>query len=207
MSSAMAIEIHLEADERDCLLGFLHKNSDAYARLAEAKCMEGAQDAPLPLYVMQCDEKDAPLVLEIAERYCPSTANRIQEAIQRFREVDRTRRLPSMPPDTGVPGFDPVVWGEIAGRMDQLIATPGQVEIVLAARWFHELKNHIPEESIAHFALKAAIVRHKKARNPLARYIVECNEDQGEELLQIARRVCPAAIDEIRLALQSARQK
>lgn len=202
----MTIEICLESDERECLLGFLHKNSEAYARLAKAKCLEGSEDAPLPLYLMECDENEAPLLLEVAKRYCPSAASRIEDGIQRFKATDRTQRLASAPLYPGALGFERPVWRDAAGKIEELtgvVTMPAQVEIVLAARWFQELKNHIPEDSIAYFALKAAMVRHKKTQNPSARYIVECNEDQGEELLGAAKRVCPAAIDEIRLALQS----
>jgi hypothetical protein len=206
----MTIQICLESDERDCLLGFLHKNSEAYGRLAKARCQDGSEDAALPLYVMECDEDEAPLLLEVAKRYCPSAASRIEDTIQRFKNIERTRRLASAPSYSGALGFERPVSGKAAGKIEELaglVKMPAQVEIVLAKRWFQELQNHIPEDSIAHFALKAAVVRHKKARNPWARYLVECNEDQGEELLEAAKRVCPAAIDEIRLALQSVRQR
>jgi hypothetical protein len=159
---------------------------------------------------VECDENDAPLLLAIAKRYCPSAAIAIEDAIQRFKGMERAQRPASAPPYAGGIGFEPPVWSAAAGGLGGhtgAARTPAQVEIVLAAQWFQALEDHIPAESIAHFALKAAMVRHKKTKNPWARYIVECNEHQGAELLEAAKRACPAAIDEIRLALQSARQK
>jgi hypothetical protein len=73
-----------------------------------------------------------------------------------------------------------------------------EVDIVISPECFKTLQSLVPKDSIAHASLRNAVVLYGVVKCP-------CTLEQAEQLLEIAKNLCPEAVPDIQQAIEFSR--
>ena len=83
----MHIQIEMSAPQWHSLLGYLDPNSPAFAIVKSAiEINEAPITTPLSTVALTCDENDAAVMLETAEKFFPEIAPSIKTALETRRK-------------------------------------------------------------------------------------------------------------------------
>jgi hypothetical protein len=81
-----------------------------------------------------------------------------------------------------------------------------QINIKIASREFHRLREQVPADSVAREAIeKATRIDHSLEGVMFAGYAIPCDEEQACVIREIAARCCPEVIPAIETAISLAR--
>jgi hypothetical protein len=80
-----------------------------------------------------------------------------------------------------------------------------QINIKIAAREFHRLREQVPADSVAREAFdKATRIDHSLEGVLFAGYVIPCDEEQACVIREIAAQCCPEVIPAIEAAISLA---